>query len=180
MKANNLAILTILIILNISCKNELINERFDVVGYSIGDSISNDFIVEKEYGVNFKSLIYRKDTLIKISTIGNHISYFHIKQPEKNYYSTIEEINKTFGQPVKNYVGDTIYGVKLNHRIEYKLWFDPLTFNQIQTTIKVKNSNFYNIEITNDSIVERLKRKYIKDYGKKDEPIEIVEFSENE
>jgi hypothetical protein len=180
MKTNSLAILTILIILNISCKNELINERFEVVGYSIGDSISNDFIIEKEYGINFKSLIYRKDTLIKVSTIGNHISYFHIKQPEKNYNSTIEEINKTFGQPVKNYVGDTIYGVKLNHKVEYNLWFDTLTFNQIQTTIKVKNSKFYNIEITNDSIVERLKRKFITDYGKEDKPIEIVEFAENE
>jgi hypothetical protein len=180
MKTNSLAILTILIILNISCKNELINERFEVVGYSIGDSISNDFTIEKEYGLNFKSLIYRKDTLIKVSTIGNHISYFHIKQPEKSYNSTIEEINKTFGQPVKNYVGDTIYGIKLNHRIEYNLWFDTLTFNQIQTTIKVKNSKFYNIEITNDSIVERLKRKFIKDYGKEDKPIEIVEFAENE
>jgi hypothetical protein len=180
MKTKRLVILTLLIILNISCKNELINERFEVFGYSIGDSISNDFIIEKEYGLNFKSLIYKKDTLIKVSTIGNHISYFHIKQPEKSYYSTIEKINKTFGRPVINYVGDTIYGVKLNHRIEYNLWFDTLTFNQIQTTIKIKNSKFYNIEITNDSIVEILKKKYIKDYEKKDEPFEILEFIENE
>jgi len=175
MKTNNLAILTILIILITSCKNELINERFEVVGYSIGDSISKEFKIDKEYGINFKSLIYIKDTLIKVSTIGNHISYFHIKQPERNYNSTIEKINRTFGLPIQNYIGDTLYGVKLNHRVEYYLWIDSETKNKIETVVKENNANFFEIHLTNDSIVEFIKKRYLNEYN--DAEVLIKEFA---
>ena len=180
MKTLRFAILTAFVILIFSCKNNLSYKDCEIYGYVIGDSLLNNFSIEKEYGIVFKEVKLKKDSLIRASTIANHIYYFHIKQPVENYYKTIEKIKKAYGKPFVTYIGDTIHGIKLKNRIEYYLWHDSLTNNKIEIMKELKNAKFYNIEITNDSIVEKLSMKYIDGYEKKDDPIEIMVFDDDE
>lgn len=108
---------------------------------------------------------------------SKHISSFHINQPINNYEQTLKKISKIFGKPKLSYVGDTISGIKLNAFIEYNIWTNKSTKYSVRTIKELDQVKFYKIQITNDSIKDVLKIKYIKDDEK---PIKFHEFEKNE
>ena len=173
MRKRNIIIYSTILIFVFSCKNNLINKDLEIKGYSIGDSISSDFQITHESGESFKFVKFKNDTMIKASSIGNHISSFHINQPIDSYEQTLKKISQIFGEPKLSYVGDTIYGIKLNAFIEYNMWANKSTKYSVKTIKELGQDEFYIIQITNDSINDLLKTKYIKNDEK---PIQYNEF----
>lgn len=173
----NIIIYSSILIVVFSCKNDLINKDLEIRGYSIGDSISTDFQITHESGESFKIVKFKNDTMIKASSIGNHISSFHINQPIDNYEQTLKKISQILGEPKLTYVGDTIYGIKLNAFIEYNMWSNKSTKYSVKTIKELGQGEFYKIQITNDSIKDLLKINYIKNDEKQ---IKYNEFEKNE
>jgi hypothetical protein len=151
----------LLVIFNCSCHEHKINGSLEIYGYSIGDSITSEFQIEKRFGDNFSRGIYIKDTLVKIYAIRNHINSISLELKASEFHENIARIESILGKPVMFYIGDTIYGVKLNHSIEYMLWRDSTTNISVEAYSNTNNPNTNLIRFYNDSISQSLKNKFI-------------------
>ena len=173
MKKDIIIVLLLALILN-SCKEYKINDKLKVYGYSLGDSITDEFTITKEYGQYFSSAKYNKDTLFEIYTVGNQISLYYLTLQEKDFLKAISTIRKNLGEPTNHYIGDTISGVKLKHSIEYFLWYDTLTKNSIKATLWIDDKRKGQIIFENEEMKIGLMKKFIPDFGKDDEEVKIV------
>ncbi|MGE0090628.1 MAG: hypothetical protein AB7S50_14240 [Bacteroidales bacterium] len=176
MKAKIITTVTLFTLLLNSCIEDRINEKLEIYGYSIGDTITDEFKITDQHGEFYSFAVYRKDTLVEISTIKNHINYFSLSLQEKEFKGTIKKIEGILGKSNVYYIGDTIRNIKLNHLIEYYLWYDSISNNSIEAYVNINNPSQNTFSLFNDTISESLKKRFIPDYGKPVKPIEIAEF----
>lgn len=175
MKTNIFFSLLLVIIFLNSCIENRINENLEIYGYSIGDTITEEFKITHKYGEYFSDAIFKKDTLVEIYTIGKQINTFTLNLSETEFNETIKRVEFILGKPIVYYIGDTIRKIKLNHSIEYFLWNDSITNKSIEAYLNMNYSRKGYVRFSNDSISEILLRKHILDYDVIDKPVEIVE-----
>ncbi len=142
-------------------------------GHSLGDSISKDFEVSKDFGPYFSEVTYLNDTTLRAFTICDHISSFRLELTKTRFNKTIDTFKKQIGKPNLHYVGDTLNGVQLNHEIEYYLWVDSLSYTKYSAYINLESMTKGTLRIINDTISESLKWKYIEGYEESLKPIEF-------
>ena len=168
--------LIILIALLISCKPQVLNDKLKIYGYSIGDTLTGDFNVIKRYGPYFSDAKYSDDSALIVYLIGNHISSFHLSLINKEFDNYVKLIQNGMNQSPIHYIGDSLHGVKLIHKIEHFYWYDSITFNEYSLIRNLDSMNLCNLSISNDSIRESLCIRFIDDYNIKEEKIEFMVF----
>ena len=166
--------LYLIFILAISCRQELDFNNTELYSYSIGDTLTSDFEITRNLGPYLSTAKYSKDSLLEVYTIGRHISYFHISLTGNEYKGAIDRYKVILGEPIKHYIKDTIHGVRLSHQIEHYSWYDKLDFTkyEVYQTLDSLRNGF--VTISNDSIFESLKSKFIPNYNEIEEEIEFM------
>ena len=160
----------------VSCKSKMFNDNLEIYGYMVGDTLTEEFNIIKTFGPYYKLAKYIYDSSFAVYTIGNHISSMHLLIKDKDFENIIKRIKNNLGQSTNHYTGDTIFGIKLKHKVEFYYWYDPLTQNKYSTIKNLDKNNVNNLEITNNSIVESLKMKFIENYNGDDIDIKIMDF----
>ncbi len=145
-------------------------------GYSVGDTITDEFKLSKNFGPYFSSFKFHKDSTLEVHTIGNHISsfYYHLSRPK--YEKSLNILKDKLGAPSIYYIGDTIYGVKLKHNIERFIWIDKSNYTEYSAYLNLDSIQHGFIQITNDSIGEFLKFQFIDGYKGYEEEMKPIEF----
>jgi len=158
----------------ISCRQKNDFNYSELYGYSIGDTLTADFEIVKNYGPYFSSAKYSKDSLFEVSTVGGHITYFHISVADDKFVETIDRYKLILGEPIQYYIGDTIHGVKLNHQIEHYTWYNKLKGTKCEAYRNLDSMQNGIIEISNDSLTNILCSRFIPNYNEIEEEIEIM------
>ncbi len=144
-------------------------------GYSIGDTITNEFILSKKLGPYFSIFKLYNDSAFKVHTVGNHISAIYFSYPKHRYEKSLAILKENLDTPKIYYIGDTITGVKLKHNIERYVWIDKINNTEYDAYLNLDSIQQGFISITNDTISESLMFRFIEGYG--DEEIyEEVKF----
>jgi len=177
MKKSVLRILPLILLLLISsCQKQLFDKELEINGYNIGDTLTNDFKVIKEYGTYFKEAELKKDKRISVTTFNQHIIGIYFSPISESEYRLIKEkIEKKLKKKAVHYIGQTHDGVKV--RAEEFYWQDSITMNQFSIGVNNRPDSIYSLSIHNERISDSLSSLVIENFGE-DEEIEIMEIKE--
>ncbi|MFZ7133391.1 MAG: hypothetical protein ACOWWR_13645 [Eubacteriales bacterium] len=163
-------VLTITCIL--SCKSRLLTSDLTIYGYSLGDSLSNDYEITDRYGEYFEIAELINDKRVNVSTIKEHITYFTITlTSEKQFEKVKKQLENHFNSNLVHLIGETKYGVKLDG--EEFFIIDSLSKTEYSLLRNFK-SNTCSFSIYNEEISDSISIKFIPDF----ENVEVIEFYE--
>jgi hypothetical protein len=157
----------------LSCNQKPIDNQLKVFGYSLGDSINNDFVKLEKYGETVGLIAFKQDERFTARTIENHlfaISATNLTDTEFKEFKNV--LIQNLGQKPEHFIRKTHYGMNIKGEEFY--WNDTTTHYEYSLGITYKKDSTYSMTIENAFIRDSLGNAFIKDFGKET----IIEVAE--
>ena len=164
MKKINIGIISfcfVVCILFISCKTDWSNDRVNIYGYSIGDTITGEFEVKDTMDLSLKLAEYKSDNRFKVTIVNNHIYKMWFSKLDKTEHNNnVKNITKTLNVQPEYLKGYTPEGIKINGEVFY--WRDSLSGDLITLARDTDSNNVFSIlTVNNEEILKKLTEEYI-------------------
>ncbi len=158
-------ILLVVCITIFSCTQKPINNQLKVFGYTLGDTINNDFVELEKYGNGVGLVAFKQDERFTARTIKNHLfDIWATNLTEKEFKKLKNVLIQNLGQRPEHFIGKTHYGMNINGEEFY--WNDTTTHHEYSLGITYENDSIYSMTIENAFIRDSLGNIFIKDFGK--------------
>ena len=130
----------------ISCDKSQ-NNRFEIYGYSLGDSINNDIEIIQTMDYPWSKAKFKNDDRIELFLVYNHINQIFIEDTSKLFdLLSPEKISRKTRIIPDHYTDSSKFGLKIKGEEYY--WFDSISNDEIFLWINNKmNLYTYNKRI---------------------------------
>jgi len=134
-----------------------------IYGYSIGDTLSDEFEIIKEQDYPFSRAILINDNRYEVSLIDKYISTIHISElDQKEYLDFKKKVTKMIGINPEFYDSNTPYDVKIQGDMFY--WNDTTTgFEVVLGRSSKEMGRTRYLSVYNSSISDSLLNIYASD-----------------
>jgi hypothetical protein len=172
-------IIVILIVFLISCTSEKVDDRFRILGYTVGDSLKSEIDTMKVLDKPFLRACNKKEKRLEYYLINNHIislTYKNLTEIEFNNFKN-EISNKLNSEPIIS-INKTLSGIVF--RGTEFFWVDSLNGDEIYLwqSPEEEKTKAGSLHIDNPVISKTLFQKYDPEYYLDTIIPEIVEFEE--
>lgn len=161
MKKNNhnLIIGIILTFLLYACLSTEKEDRLEIYGYALGDTLTNEFEIVKVQDFPFSRAILIKDKRVEVSLVNNNITAIHFENLiQKEQIDLKEMISKEMESDPEYYNGETPFNVKITGEVFY--WHDNVKGTEV---LLGKDIELGHLAIYNHKISDSLINTYAPD-----------------
>lgn len=169
-------VLSILICyLLISCESTSEVEKIEIYGYSVGDTLTDEFRITKVFDFPFRYAVLIKDRRVEVSVINKNISGIRMDSiTPKEHIAFIKMFSNMMNSAPKYYRGNTPYNLRVEG--EGYFWKDKIGGTEIYLCRDTKKDTLISyLSIININVSDSLKNIYMPNIDTIDYEITDVE-----
>jgi hypothetical protein len=151
----------LIVFLFLSCTSKTQKRNFEIYGFTLGDTLTNEFKVIKEQDYPFSRAELIRDRRVEVSLIDKYITAITFDNLAKKEYVDLKKIISVQTKLEPNYYeGVTPYNVKIKGDVFY--WHDTITGVEVLLSRNFQaDTSFNHLSVYNQKLSDSLLKKFI-------------------